>query len=298
MLRIWTGLTACLCLTNLSLSADRIAYDTIEAAEKAGPDFKVQGEYAADGHGVQVIALGEGQFRAVRYTGGLPGAGWDLKTKSAEEGDTAKVATLVKDLKKVERKSPTLGASPPEEAIVLFDGSQASLDKHWKPGAKMNDAGQLMQGCTTTDEFQSYTMHIEFALPFMPNSRGQGRGNSGFYLQGRYEVQMLDSFGLDGLDNECGGVYTVVKPDVNMCLPPLAWQTYDVDFTAAQFEGDKKTANAKILFKHNDVVIHDRELVRMTPGGPLSTESSAPGPLYLQDHGDPVRYRNIWAIQK
>ncbi len=297
MLRFLLLLGALLGTTSAAYAADRVAYDTLEAASK-DPDFQVQGEYAADGQGIQVIALGEGKFRAVSYTGGLPGAGWDLKTKSAEEGDAAKIAEVTKSLKKIERKSPTLGAKPPAGAIVLFDGTEESLKAHWKPGAKKNDAGLLMEGCTTTDEMQDFSIHFEFCLPYMPNSRGQGRANSGFYLQGRYECQILDSFGLDGLDNECGGVYTVVRPDVNMCLPPLAWQTYDVDFTAAKFEGDKKTANAKMLFKHNGVVIHDRELVKMTPGGTLNTESAVPGPLHLQNHGDPVRYRNIWFVKK
>ena len=297
MIRVWTCLAAGVCLSTISYAADRVAYDTVEAAAK-DPDFLVQGEYTAEGTGVQVIALGEGKFRTIKHTGGLPGAGWDLKPKIAEEGDAAKVAEVTKDLKRVERKSPTLGAKPPEGAIVLFDGTEESLKAHWKPGAKKTDAGLLMEGCTTIDEMQDFTIHFEFILPFMPNSRGQGRANSGFYLQGRYECQILDSFGLDGLDNECGGVYTVVRPDVNMCLPPLAWQTYDVDFTAAKFEGDKKTANAKMLFKHNGVVIHDRELAKMTPGGTLNTESAVPGPLHLQNHGDPVRFRNIWIVKK
>ena len=297
MIRIWTCLAACVCLSTIGFAADRVAYETAEAASK-DPDFKVQGEYAAEDAGAQVIALGEGKFLAVLYRGGLPGAGWDMKSKATAEGDATQMAGLLKSLKKTERQSPTLGAKPPEGAIVLFDGTEECLKAHWQSGAKMNDAGLLMEGCTTTDEMQDFTIHFEFCLPYMPNSRGQQRANSGFYLQGRYECQILDSFGLDGLDNECGGVYTVVKPDVNMCLPPLAWQTYDVDFTAAKFEGEKKTANAKMLFKHNGVVIHDRELERMTPGGTLSTESAVPGPLHLQNHGDPVRYRNIWVVKK
>ncbi|RLS55860.1 MAG: DUF1080 domain-containing protein [Planctomycetota bacterium] len=297
MLRFTFLLGALLWAAPPLMAADRVAYDTVEAASK-DPDFKIQGEYAIEGQGVQVIALGEGKFRAVKYTGGLPGAGWDKKSKSAEEGDAAKIAEITKSLKKMDRTSPTLGAKPPAGAVVLFDGTEDALKAHWKPGARINEAGLLTQGCTTTDLMQDFSIHFEFQLPFMPNSRGQGRANSGVYLQGRYEVQILDSFGLDGLNNECGGVYTVVQPDVNMCLPPLVWQSYDVDFTAARFEGDKKVKNARMLFKHNGVVIHDREIERMTPGGPLSSESAAPGPLYLQDHGDPVRYRNIWFVKK
>jgi Domain of Unknown Function (DUF1080) len=130
----------------------------------------------------------------------------------------------------------------------------------------------------------------------MPNATGQARSNSGCYLQGRYECQILDSFGLEGRDNECGGIYQASKPEVNMCFPPLAWQTYDIEFRAAKFDSDgKKTSSAKVTVKHNGVVIHrNREVPSSTPGGPLGKEGPEAGPLFLQDHGDPVRFRNIW----
>jgi hypothetical protein len=136
-------------------------------------------------------------------------------------------------------------------------------------------------------------------LPYMPEARGQGRGNSGLYLQGRYEVQMLDSFGLEGKDNECGGLYKIAAPKVNMCLPPLTWQTYDVDFAAAKFDSEgKKTVNAMITVRHNGVVIHeDQELPDATHAAP-NKEENKPGPVYLQNHGNPVRYRNIWVKPK
>ena len=131
----------------------------------------------------------------------------------------------------------------------------------------------------------------------MPLARGQARGNSGLYVNGCYEVQMLDSFGLEGKDNECGGIYKVGAPAVNMCFPPLAWQTFDVDFTAAKYQDGKKVKNARITVRHNGVVIHDdRELPAATPGG--CGKESEPGPIFLQNHGNPVRYRNIWAVKK
>lgn len=273
-------------------------YDTPEAA-KVDPDFAIQGEYAAESKGVQVIALGGGKFDVVEYAGGLPGAGWDGKTKTKTNGDAAKVQELTSGLKKTTRESPTIGAKPAEGAIVLFDGTKDSLAKHWKEGAKMTDDGLLTQGCTTKDEFQSFTLHLEFRTPFMPEARGQARGNSGYYIQGRYECQILDSFGLDGLDNECGGIYSISRPDVNMCLPPLTWQTYDVDFTAAEFDdAGAKKKNAHVVVKHNGVVIHDRDLTKGTPGGPINGEVSRPGPVYFQDHGNPVRFRNIWIVAK
>lgn len=275
------------------------AYATPEEAQK-DPDFAYQGEYAGKGLGVQVIALSGGQFRAVKFQGGLPGAGWDGSEKTSVEGDREAIDKVIKGLEKQNRKSPTLGAEPVDDAVELFDGTEASVKEHWKPGAQLTEDGLLMQGITSIDTFQDFHLHVEFRLPYMPEARGQARGNSGLYLQGRYEVQMLDSFGLEGKDNECGGIYKAAPPKVNMAFPPLAWQTYDVDFTAAKFnDAGEKTANAVVTVRHNGVVIHENlEIPGKTPGGPVSTESSEPGPVFLQNHGDPVRYRNIWAVRK
>ena len=284
---------------------------------KAGPEYQIQGEYAAKGYGAQVIALGDGKFRAVLHQGGLPGDGWDKKKKTEingqtttggaafEGGDwkgslTGKALTLTGangdavKLEKVMRKSPTLGMKPPIGAVVLFDGKSA---KNFKPG-KITEDGLLMQGANSVARFQDHTLHIEFRLPFQPKARGQGRGNSGCYLQARYEVQMLDSFGLKGNHNECGGIYSIKPPDVNMCFPPLSWQTYDVEFTAAKYDGKKKIANARMTVRHNGVVIHDNvELPRRTTASPLP-DGPDPGFLHLQNHGNPVRYRNIWVVEK
>lgn len=290
---------------------------------KAGPDFVVQGEYegaAGDRKfGLQVIARGEGKFDAVAYRGGLPGAGWDGSQPSKMKGESADGVTVLQgpsweariengtvtghaglvdvNLRKVQRKSPTLGAKPPANATVLFDGS--SVDA-WQNG-KLVEEGEhryLGVGVRTREKFKDFTLHLEFRTPYMPKSTGQARGNSGMYLLDQYECQILDSFGLEGKDNECGGIYKVSKPDVNMCLPPLSWQTYDVDFTAARFdsEGDK-TADAVVTILHNGVAIHkDRKLPAPTPGGGQKDEK--PGVLFLQNHGNPVVFRNIWIVEK
>jgi len=294
---------------------------------KAGPDFAAQGEYAGqvetdqgkEKYGVQVIALGDGKFQAVSYKGGLPGDGWDGVERSEVEGQrkdgvvlftsadgvftgTLKDAEIVvaadgktiATLKKVDRKSPTLGAKPPAGAVVLFDGTSPERFE----GGRMTKDGLLMEGATSKQKFQSFTLHLEFRLPFQPFDRGQGRGNSGFYAQGRYEVQILDSFGLKGEDNECGGIYRVGRPAVNMCYPPLTWQTYDVEFAAARFEDGKKAANARMTVRHNGVVIHkDLEIPATTVAAPVGREGPEPGPVYLQNHGNPVRFRNIWVVE-
>lgn len=294
-------------------------------------DFPFTGEYVgkfrdAD-FAVQIIALGGGKFDAVVCPGGLPGAGWTRQpavrqhVAGKREGDAADApvrfsgngwmgmvkggreielsdfkGSSIGHLERVERKSDTLGAKPPEGAVVLFDGTSLAA---FKEGAKMTPDGLLMQGCTTKDAFGDCQLHLEFRLPYMPDARGQGRGNSGVYLASRYEVQVLDSLGLNGQNNECGGIYTIAKPEVNMCLPPLTWQTYDIEFKAALFD-DKgvKTADAQLTVRHNGVLIHDKVTVpHPTTSAPVSTDGKL-GTLYLQDHGCPVRYRNIWLVKK
>jgi len=325
-LSLLLGLVWFVCtVTSLTVSANGPAYTD---PEKADADFARQGEYSGEvGEGdaktkvgVQVIALGDGKFRAVSYIGGLPGDGWNGEKRSSDgelvdgvvifddeagRGEirdgklhvSAKKAGVSGTLAKIHRKSPTLGAQPPEGAVVLFDGSNAD---NWQ-GGRVGDDGLLMPGCTSKDKFGSHRVHVEFQLPYQPQDRGQARGNSGLYLQGRYEVQMLDSFGLDGKDNECGGVYSVKEPDVNMCLPPLSWQTYDVDYTAARFDSDGNLlANPRMTVRHNGVVIHENlELPgdRSTTAAPVKP-GPEPGPVYLQNHGNPVRYRNIWVVPK
>ena len=131
----------------------------------------------------------------------------------------------------------------------------------------------------------------------MPNSKEQGRGNSGVYLQDRYECQVLDSFGLNGENNECGGIYMQHKPSVNICFPPMVWQTYDIEFTPAHFEDEKKIKNARATIYHNGVKIHDNvEFPKECPGG--QKESGMPGPFQFQNHGDPVVFRNVWVVRE
>lgn len=312
------------------------------APADAAQDFAYQGEYAgalgAGGArlGAQIVARGQGRFTAVFLSGGLPGAGWDQAGRSEIAGSlqadgvhfpapaaggyaavlSADGATLAGTtpqgeafaLPKARRESPTLGAAPPAGALVLFDGRD--LDAFVK-GSAVLDSGLLLpqgsasSGAVTTRAFGSFTLHLEFREPFMPDYAGQARGNSGVYLQGRYELQILDSFGLDilrdgpgGATQECGAFYQLVAPRLNMSLPPLAWQTYDVGFAKAVFDSAGKTllAPAKVTVRLNGVLIHENQELKSSTllGDPVS---AADGPIRFQAHGDPVVYRNIWIVE-
>jgi hypothetical protein len=305
---------------------ERIALNEPTAVAK-DPDFAIQGEYTATlqsnaekkNVGVQVVAKGLGEFDVKIHHGGLPGDGWDGKTVSratAKRGDDGNAPITGKDisgilagtksriqigsdeaaLTKVERKSNTLGKAAPSGAVVLF--AKEGDEKNWDGGkiVELSDGKFLGMGVKSKEKFQAFTAHVEFRLPWMPNSTGQGRGNSGVYLQDRYECQVLDSFGLNGENNECGGIYTQHKPSVNMCYPPMTWQTYDIEFTPAQFgEDGKKTKNGRATIYHNGVKIHDNiEFPKECPGG--QKEAATPGPFQFQNHGDPVVYRNVWVV--
>jgi hypothetical protein len=300
------------------------AWTDPETALREDPDFAIQGEYAGENTGAQVVALGGGSFECYLLEGGLPGAGWEpgsarhkLKgmrmadeiTFTDESGNHSAILRdgklsvtstggTKKELTRTERKSPTLGAKPPQDAIVLFDGSSADA---WTNG-KTEKGHLLSTGATSKQQFGDYTLHLEFRTPYMPGARGQQRGNSGVYHSGRWETQVLDSFGLEGRDNECGGIYSISKPRLNMCLPPLAWQTYDVEFTAARFdETGKRTAWPRITVKLNGVVVHENlELSKdFTTSAPLNKPLVSPeGPVFIQNHNDPVVFRNIWIVPK
>jgi len=217
------------------------------------------------------------------------------------------------ELTKTVRVSPALGAEPPAGAIVLFNGKNFKQWKHTPPRAKkgqkpkpapktvqwnLDKKQKLMEveprtgSIVTKKKFTDFKLHVEFRLPFMPDKQGQARANSGVYLQGRYEVQVLDSYGLEGLDNECGGIYKVGRPAVNMCAPPMQWQTYDITFHAPKAG---KPARATVV--HNGVTIHDEIELPGPTGGALDANVNEPGGIYLQDHGNRMQFRNIWLVE-
>lgn len=307
---------------------DKGKYAVIDLSEaQADPDFLLQGEYLGwvtgpDGisrsFGLQVVAGGDGKFDAVLLPGGLPGTGWNRTERLPLKGKTDKGLLVLTgderdvvvsynkatvfdrqgnqlgDLKKVNRRSPTLGLQPPPGAYVVFNGQNTD---EFSNNAKMTPDGNLLAGALTKATVGDFRLHLEFCTPYMPYARGQGRGNSGVYIQQRYEVQILDSFGLEGIENECASLYRQQRPDLNMALPPLTWQTYDIYFTAPRFAGDGKTkvSNARITVLHNGVPVHlHREIVAKTGGG--KAEGSEAFPINLQDHSNPVLFRNIWMV--
>ncbi len=203
------------------------------------------------------------------------------------------------ELKRVVKGSPTMGQKAPEGAKVLLDGSNLDawvVQPYWKllGGGAM---GMRKSSIHTKEEFGSAQYHIEFKTPFMPEEApgSQARGNSGVYLMGRYEVQVLDSFTEEPRDNFCGGIYKKAVPVVNACAPPEEWQTYDITFHAPQYDGSgKKVKDATITAVHNGITIHDNVVLPdVTPGG-VSGEEAPVGVLMFQDHGDDVNYRNVW----
>lgn len=272
----------------------------------------------------QVIALGRDKYR-IRLQAKLdmrcpPTLDVEVKAEdgklSFEDGSLSGVCDgttfkgerrggrLLYEMQKVERSSPTLGAKPPAGAIVLFDGN--NLDA-WNgtEGWQLLEGGVLLatpdsKYIETKQKFKDVKLHIEFRTPFMPSSRGQQRGNSGVFFQDEYEVQVLDSYGLEGYYDECGALYKTAAPKVNACLPPLSWQTYDITYHATPVdENGNATGNPRITVLHNGNIIHnDQEIWWITGWKEVDRKKphvTAPGSIKMQGHGNFVQYRNIWA---
>ena len=192
---------------------------------------------------------------------------------------------------------------PPSDAVVLFDGKDLT---HWRNGdqpatAKIEDGSFVIQGGSPTskEEFGDCQIHLEFATPNPPSGRDQGRGNSGVMIMGRYEIQVLDSYeNLTYADGHAAAIYGQYPPLVNASRGPGEWQSYDVVFSAPRFKTDGAVETpAYVTLFHNGVLVHNhtpllgavafRALAKYSPHGPK-------GAITLQDHGNPVRYRNIW----
>lgn len=193
---------------------------------------------------------------------------------------------------------------PPSDAVVLFDGKDLS---HWRSGNKPaawkveNGYMEVTPGAGQIDsveEFGDCQLHVEWASPNPPSGSDQGGGNSGVFLMGRYEIQVLDSYGNKTYpDGQAAAIYGQYPPLVNASRKPGEWQTYDILFTAPRFRDGKLVSPAYATVLHNGVAVHNHvQLLGPMRFRALATYEPHPekGPIGLQDHGNPVRYRNIW----
>ena len=255
----------------------------------------------AEGKVAKVELSGKTEGDAVSFAGKAGDVEWSAAyADGAIKGTCGEGCTL--ELKRVVRESPTLGAKPPEGAIILLDGksfnevtcpkNKDGTDQEWKPvegGGIQVPKG----GMTAKRQFDgSLKLHVEFKIPFMPNERDQGRGNSGVYLPNGEEIQVLDSFGSTSYPGGgCGGLYAYKNPDAFdqfslASLPPLQWQTYDVEYHVQKQDG-KPTGKPRVTVYHNGIKIHDNAELR---------KDARAGGFHFQDHGNQVHYRNIWVL--
>jgi hypothetical protein len=272
-------------------------------AVKEVEHYSLIGEYVSKegGTALQANMLKDGTFLVAIYRKGLPGEGWDQSKVDSRVLSAGELEALLAGCTKVGRNSPTLGKPAPENAILVFPTDFT----------KVAD-GLMSAGGQTKKDLGSFKMHIEFMVPLKPgrNPSNQDRGNSGVYIFNNYELQIIDSFALDYENPEnnaiavksinkqwCGSLYKQKLPDVNMSYPPLRWQTYDIDFIAPVIEGDEKVKNGRITVRHNGVVIHDDYELKTGTGNGAKRKQLALGPIYFQDHRNPIVFRNIWATE-
>ena len=208
-----------------------------------------------------------------------------------------------------EDKQDVKATPAPPGATVLFDGTKESLKRNWEkqgggePAWQIKEGGSAQVGGGSIVTKQAFNepilLHVEFRTPYQPEKTGQLRGNSGVYLQGRYEVQILDSYGISSeryAMQDCGSIYGVAVPKRNVCKAPTAWQAFDIEFHPPGFDAaGRKTAPARMTVTFNGVKIHEKQEIQVdnTTAG-MGGDPKTPGPVMLQDHGDPVQYRNVW----
>lgn len=192
-----------------------------------------------------------------------------------------------------------------KEKVYLFDGTDLSGWKsRWSgntPDWKVEDGIATVghEDIVSDYQFSDAHIHVEFRIPDMPDCTGQEKGNSGVYVHGCYEIQVLDSYGIENPHNDdCSGIYSIQAPLCNACLPAEEWQTYDIIFRAPRFNQYGEIAeDGRITLLQNGIVVHNNFILpSVTPGGITENRRVAKGPLMLQDHGNAVSFRNVWVM--
>ena len=195
--------------------------------------------------------------------------------------------------------------TPPESAVVLFNGKDLSNwttrdggEPRWNVADDIITVEPRTGDIMTKETFTDHFLHVEFMCPDMPEATGQGKGNSGVFLQGRYEIQVLDSYGIEVPGKgDCGSIYNQFAPLVNACKPALEWQTYDVIFRAPRLnDAGEMLANVRATVIQNGLVILNNVQLPGMTGANIDSAVGKPGPLLLQDHGNHLKFRNIWAV--
>lgn len=295
-------------------------YKTQSLTETWTDALGVSGRWTAEGSTLDIVAYPEKSFQGiltnpktgtrVPLLGILQGNQINLYGDGAT-GTASKDETMLKLHGKMDKPvvftRTTVGKTntfpKPANAQTLFDGS--NLDAFEKNSWKILPDGTLQSSprtgnLKTRENYGDVRLYLEFREPLNPECVGQRRGNSGVILMGAYEVQLLDSFGLESQPNDCGAIYSVAAPKVNMSAPPLEWQSYLIEFHAPRFDAaGKKTANARVSVWHNGVQIQDNVESPCLTGAPPDKpaprpEPSKPESLVIQDHGNTLQFRNIW----
>lgn len=295
-------------------------YKTPALTETWTDPLGVSGRWTADGSTLDLVAYPMGNFQGILTN---PETGNRIKLIGIKDGEkvnlygegasgTASKSEVVLKLHGKMDKPVTFTRTgvgktstfpKPADAQTLFDGS--NLDAFEKTSWQVLPEGVLQStprtgNLKTKGKYGDARLYLEFRTPLNPEAVGQRRSNSGVIIMGAYEVQLLDSFGLEAKPNDCGSIYSVAAPKVNMSAPPLEWQSYLIEFRAPRFdESGKKTENANISVWHNGELIQDKvEVPRLTGASPNKPsprpEPSKPEALIIQDHGNSLQYRNMW----
>jgi hypothetical protein len=283
-------------ITTEGTDADQYRLILRRAAEVGPPtDILVELPAQIDGANLSIA----GRSMGLGWSGAL--AGDTLTLAGAEPG----LYGLSAQLARVERESPTLGQPPPEGAVVLFPytpGQPTTLDAWTNTQWLTLDDGSVQVAGggdnKTKQQFHDYFLHVEFLLPLVRSNRGQDRGNSGVYLNERYETQILDSFAVMQGSGDCGSLYRYATPLVNACRPAERWQTYDIRFIAPRLGEDGALLQpGELTVDHNGVRIHDRVAIVEGTGSRKALGNLEFGAILLQQHSNPVRFRNIWLTE-